>query len=174
MTTGADVRAITALEDWHNALCVYRTEAMESLSAIALEIRRAYDWIDGEAQSWKSESREAEEEVYRAKVELARRETPDFNGRIPDTTVQEENLARAKARYGFAEDQIEVCKSWSRKLPKLIGESYESQARRLGNFLEIELASAIAQLNNQINSLHAYAAIKPVEVAKPSLPGDSL
>jgi hypothetical protein len=98
---------------------------------------------------------------------LFRRKTPDFSGRIPDTSVQEENLARAKARLRFAEDQVEVCRKWAAKLPKMINEEYDGPSRRLGDFLEAELPAAIAHLNARILSLHKYTEVKPTEVAPP-------
>ena len=163
MSPGADVQAIEALEDWHNALCLFRDEALDALSSIALEVRRAFDWIEDEAKAWHRETREADEEVVRAKAELAHRKTRDFSGRIPDTSVQEENLARAKARLRFAEDQMEVCRKWAARLPKMVSEEYEGTARRLGTFLDTDLPAAIARLNSRIESLHRYTAVKPVE-----------
>jgi hypothetical protein len=167
MTPGADVQAIDALQDWHNALCVFRTEATESLSSIAMEIRRAFDWIEDEERAWKQELRQAEEDLVRAKAELAQRRTPDYSGRIPDTSVQEENLARAKSRARFAEDQIDVCRKWTQKLPKMISEEYEGTARRLSNFLDSDLASAIAKLSVRIDRLHAYTGVQPANAPAP-------
>jgi len=166
---GADVHAIDALEDWHNALCLFREEATESLSSVALEIRRAFDWIDEEGKGWQGEVRDAQEAVVRAKAELAQRKTPDYSGRIPDASVQEENLARAKARLRFAEDQVEVCRKWALRLPKMISEEYDGRSRRLNNFLEADLPTAIAHLNTRIQSLHAYTQVKPTE-ANPASP----
>lgn len=161
MNPGADVHAIDALQDWHNALCVFRTEATESLSSIALEIRRAYDWVDEQTQYWKAEVRDAEDDLFRAKAELAQRKTPDYSGRVPDTSVQEENLARAKRRMEYAQDQIEVCRKWALRLPKMISEEYEGAARRMTNFIEMDLAGAIEQLNSRIDRLHAYMDVQP-------------
>jgi len=45
MTPGADVQAIDALQDWHNALCLFRDEALDALGSIGMEVRRAFDWI---------------------------------------------------------------------------------------------------------------------------------
>jgi len=163
MGPGADVQAIDALEDWHNALCLFRDEALESLNSIALETRRAFDWIDEEAKAWHREAREAEEDIVRAKAELNQRKTPDFSGRIPDTSLQEENLARAKARLRNAEEQMDVCRHWAARLPKMVSEEYEGTARRLGTFLDIDLPAAIAQLNARIQSLHRYTEVKPVD-----------
>ena len=134
-----------------------------------MEIRRAFDWIADEGKAWHREAREAEEDVVRAKSELSQRKTPDYSGRIPDTSVQEENLARAKARLRHAEDQVDVCRKWSLRLPKLINEEYDGSSRRLANFIEIDLVNSIAELNSRIDRLHAYTDIKPVAApeAKP-------
>ena len=37
MNPGADVHAIDALEDWHNALCLFRDESLEALNSIPLD-----------------------------------------------------------------------------------------------------------------------------------------
>ena len=163
MGPGADVQAIDALEDWHNALCLFRDEAADALSSIAMEVRRAFDWIEEEGKAWQREAKEAEDDVVRAKAELAQRKTKDFTGRYPDTSVQEENLARARARLRFAEDQIEVCRKWAVKLPKMVSEEYEGTARRFGTFLEMDLPAAVAHLNARIESLHRYTEVKPAE-----------
>src|SRR5215216_5953581 len=170
MGPGADVQAIEALEDWHNALCLFREEALDALSSIALEVRRAFDWIEEEAKAWHREAREADEDIVRAKAELAHRKARDFSGRIPDTSVQEENLARAKARLRFAEDQIEVCRHWATKLPKMISEEYEGTARRVGNFLDLDLPAALARLNSRIEALHRYTDVKPAEPTPEAAP----
>ncbi|HVK08212.1 MAG TPA: hypothetical protein VM597_05480 [Gemmataceae bacterium] len=168
MTPGADVQAIDALQDWHNALCVHRVEALEALSSIAMEIRRAFDWIDEEEKAWRREARAAEDDVVRAKAELNQRRNPNYADRVPDTSVQEKELARAKARLQHAEDQIDVCRKWAVRLPKMISEEYDGAGRRLMNFLDVELATAIADLGARIDRLHAYLAVTPGTVAPPA------
>jgi hypothetical protein len=170
MGPGADVQAIEALEDWHNALCLFRDEVLDALSSISLEVRRAFDWVEEEAKAWHREAREAQEDIVRAKAELAHRKTRDFSGRIPDTSVQEENLARAKARLRFAEDQIEVCRHWVTKLPKMVSEEYEGTARRVGTFLDLDLPAALARLNSRIEALHRYTDVKPAEQSPEAAP----
>lgn len=170
MSPGADVKAIDALQDWHNALCVFRGEATESLNSITLEIRRAFDWIDEQAKSWHREAREADEDVVQAKAELNQRKTPNYDGRIPDTSVQERNLARAKARKEFAEEQVDVCRKWAMRLPKMVSEEYEATARRLENFLEADLPVAIAHLNGRIESLHNYVQVQAERAAPETTP----
>jgi hypothetical protein len=163
MNPGADVQAIDALQDWHNALVLFRDESLDALGSINLEVRRAFDWIAEEGKAWHREVREAEENVVRAKAELAQRKMPDFAGRLPDTSVQEKALARARARLQHAEDQVDVCRKWMVRLPKLVNEEYEGPSRRLGNLLEAELPVAIAHLEGRIEALHRYTELKPVE-----------
>lgn len=161
MEPGADVRAVESLQDWHGQLSRFRSEAMEALSMLRLEIRKAYDWIDDTAHDWKFEIRDAEEEVVQRKAELAQRETPNFDGRIPDTTVQEKNLARAKARLEYAHNQVEICRRWAGKLPKMISEEYDATSRQLSNMLELEVPNALAHLMEQIVALERYLNMKP-------------
>ena len=171
MNPGADVQAIDALQDWHNAVVLFREEALDALSSINMEVRRAFDWVDEEGKAWKQEARLAEQEVVQAKAELNRKKTPNFDGRIPDTSVEEENLARAKSRLRFAEDQIDVCRKWAVKLPKMVSEEYEGPARRLGNCLEADLPVAIAHLAARIEALHRYTAVAPAAAPpKPAAP----
>ncbi len=162
MNPGADVQAIDALQDWHNALCLFRDEALDALGSIGMEVRRAFDWIDEERKAWQHEAREAETAVVQAKAELNQRKTPNFDGRIPDTSVHERALARAKARLEHAEEQVEVCRKWAARLPKLVSEEYEGPARRLNTFLETDLPAAIAHLAARIEALHRYTQVQPV------------
>ena len=103
MAAGADVRSIPALRDWLAAVATYREEAAEAVSGINQEIRRGFAWIEEQMTLWQRAVRDCEEEVTQAKAELAARRFPGFDGRMPDTTVQERNLRRAQARLEYAE-----------------------------------------------------------------------
>ncbi len=165
MTGPAAVDSITLLEEWHAAVCVFRTEAVEALASVALEIQRADLWLDEQLRGWQRAARDAEEDIVRYKAELANRRTPDYSGRIPDCSEQEENLRRAKGRLENARDQIEVVRRWYTKMPKLIEEAYSSSARHLANFLEGDLPRALALLKERIRSLDAYVNLRPEQMA---------
>jgi hypothetical protein len=160
MTGGADVQSLEALIDWHAALCVFRTDALEALASVALEIQRADAWLDDRLRDWQREARDAEQEVVRYKAELANRKLPDFSGRIPDCSVQEENLRLAVRRLEHARERIETVRKWYQRLPKMIQEVYDGPARHLSNFLEAELPRGIALLKNRIGSLEAYLNVR--------------
>jgi hypothetical protein len=168
MADGADVRSIDAVRDWHAALTAYGANLSEALAGVELEIRRSYDWLHDQLAAWRRVVRDCEEEVVRAKAELAARKFPDWSGREPDTTVQEKALRAAKARLEHAEGQVERVRSWIARLPKLVEEAYTGAARRLASFLEAELPKGLAALDRRIAALESYAGLRPDYAPGPS------
>jgi hypothetical protein len=167
----ADVRSIAAVADWRTDLTNYHDMLAEAMSGINLELRRAYEWLDEQGARWKRAVRECEEEVVRAKAELAQRKFPTWDGREPDCTVQEKNLRLAKARLEHAHDQVEACRRWSGRLPKLIDELYTGPSRRLITMLELDVPNALAELGRRIASLESYAGLRPDYAPVPSTLG---
>jgi hypothetical protein len=161
MSPGAGVDAIAVLRDWHAALAVFRSEAQEALTAVAMDLHRATDWLAGQQHFWKHRIRTAEDEITRARAELTTRRYADFSGHDLDTTVQEENLRMAKNNLRDAEDQLERVRHWMRQLPGAIEDAYEGPARKLSFFLDIELERAMALLARQLDALDQYAAGPP-------------
>lgn len=157
---GADVRSIPALRDWLAALAVYQADLGDALAGVSLEIRRAHDWVSEQSDLWQRAVRECDQEVVQAKAELAARRFPGFDGRMPDTTVQERNLRRAEGRHEHAENKVRACRAWLGKLPKLVEEIYTGRGHKLRLFLETDVARALATLSNQVESLERYAELK--------------
>jgi hypothetical protein len=168
MAGPAAVNSIDLLQEWHSALCVFRAEALEALASIALEIQRTEFWLDEKLRGWQREARDAEELVVRCKAELSTRSYPDLSGRVPDCSLQEDNLRRAKDRLDNAREQIEIVGRWSTKMPKLVEEASSGPRRHLMNFLEGELPRALAQLTERIRSLDAYVNLRPEQVGAPA------
>jgi len=167
MNGSASVNSLEALRDWYAALCVFRTEALESLTSISLEIQRVDTWLDEQLRSWQQAARDAEEDVVRYKAELVNRRHVNFAGRVPDCTVQEENLQNAESQLQYTRDQIEVVRRWFHLMPKMIDEEYTGPARRLINLLEGDLPRGLAMLKGQIASLEAYLNIRAEQVPQP-------
>jgi hypothetical protein len=156
----ADVRSIAALHDWHAALTGYGESLAESLAGIELELRRGFDWLDEQLGRWQRAVRDGYEEVVQAKAELSARKFTGWDGREPDSTVQERNLRRAKARLEYAEDQVVKVRGWIARLPKLIDELYRGPANRLTGCLEAELPRGLAALGRKIETLETYAGLR--------------
>jgi hypothetical protein len=160
MDPGADVREISALRDWLAALATYRVDAQNALAGIEMELRRGYDWIEEQGGLWARAVRDCEEDVVQAKADLAARKFETFDGKMPDTTVQERALRRAEARLDHAREQVTTCKRWLTKLPKMVDEAYTGPARRLAGVLEADLPVGLADLDRRIAALEQYAELK--------------
>ena len=169
MADSADVRSIDALREWHATLTAYGENLAEALAGVEMEIRRGFDWLHDQLALWQRAVRQCEQEVVQAKAELAARKFPDWSGREPDTTVQEKALREAKARLEHAEDQVQKVRSWIARLPKAVDEVYSGPARRLGNFLEVELPRGLAVLDRRIAALESYAGLRPDYAPGPNL-----
>jgi hypothetical protein len=168
MAAGADVASIPALRDWLAALAVYNSETSEALAGINMEIRRGMEWVHEQLSLWQRAVRECEEELVQAKAELAAKKFPGWDGRMPDTTVEERNLRRAKARLEHAEEKVQKCRQWIGRLPKLIEEAYTAAGHKLQLFLDSDLARGIALLERRLDTLERYAGLRTDYGAAPS------
>jgi hypothetical protein len=157
----ADVRSIPAVIDWRADLTNYGDSLDEAMAGVDLEIRRAFDWLEEQLSCWKQAIRDCEEDVTRAKAELAQRKFPNWDGRDPDCTVQERNLRQAKARLEHAEEKVETCRRWIARLPKMIDEMFTGPSRRLKSMLEADLPVALTELGRRVASLESYAGLRP-------------
>ena len=168
MSPGADVRSIDGLREWIAAAQVFGHDAGEALGGTQMEIRRAFDWIAEQGHLWERACRAGEQEVAQAKAELAARRFPNFDGKMPDTTVQERNLRRAEDRLEHAREQVLKCRSWAGRLPKIVEESFTGRGRRLQNFLEGELPRTLGQLARRVEALERYADLRTDYTSAPS------
>jgi hypothetical protein len=168
MTPGADVRAIDALRDWLAALATYRCDAAEALSGIRVEISRGLEWVSEQLHLWQRAIRVCEDEVVQAKAELAAKRFPNFDGRMPDTTVEERNLRRAQAKLDHAQDQVRVCRKWLGQLPKLVDEMFNGPANKLANLLDAQVARGSAQLERRVEALERYTEQRTDYAASPA------
>src|SRR5262249_52896272 len=92
MNPGAGVTSLDVLNDWYSALAVYREEAQNALTSLALSLQHAAAWLHEQEDFWRRQIRVCEEEVTEAKAALANRKYVDFSGDTPDCTVQEDDL----------------------------------------------------------------------------------
>ncbi len=157
----ADVRSIAAVIDWRADLTNYGDLLAEAMAGVDLEIRRAADWLEEQLALWKKAIRDCEEDVVRAKAELAQRKFPTWDGREPDCTVQEKALRLARARLEHAQEKVETVRRWIGRLPKMIDEMFTGSSRRLKSMLEADVPNALAELGRRIASLESYAGLRP-------------
>src|SRR2546426_9779131 len=133
----ANVTALQALVELKLALCNFAAQAKEALSSLAMEIRRALDWLDDQHKHWQAAVKEAEDEVFQAKQELARKKMMRIGDRPPDATEQEQALKKAQFRSQHAEEKLEATRRWLRQLPEAILD-YEAPTRQFQAILEAD------------------------------------
>ncbi|MCS7022335.1 MAG: hypothetical protein NZ703_07950 [Gemmataceae bacterium] len=156
MAESAEVLSVGAIEQWRAALSSYGETLTDALAGVELELRRVHDWLEEQLIYWKRMVRQREEEVVRAKAELAQRQFPGWDGRVPDCTVQRKNLQRAQARLDHARAQVECVRRWQMRFPKIVEETYRGAAHRLQRLLESTIPAALDDLDRRLRALEAY------------------
>ena len=156
----AQVHSLKRLADFQAALQTFADRGKDAMSSNAMEIRRSLDWLNSQLQMWTAEIRRAEELVFVAKSELARKKMMRISDRPPDTTEQEKQLRKAQARLAHAEAKRDNTKTWLRQFPDAV-EEYEGLARPFQDSLEHDLAKMVGFLEQKIAALEAYQQINP-------------
>jgi hypothetical protein len=167
MSQSARVSSIEAVKAFKEALCTFSVDAQGALCAADMEIRRTIDGLQVRLQYWQREVRERQEEVTRAKTALVQRRWGHTEGRGPGTTEQEIALRKAQQRLKEAEAKVETVKRWQLQLPQAIHE-YEGPARQLAGWLDADLRTVVAILDQRIAALEAYVALTPLSPADPA------
>ena len=120
------------------------------------------DYLSDQVTFWRAAIRTSEEEVFQAKQELAQRKYVGYDGREPDTSVQEQNLKHAQAKLTYAETKVETVRAWQRKLVHAVSETYDGPARQFSATLETDVPRGLALLERKLAALDAYLNIAPV------------
>ena len=156
----AHVNSLQRLADFQAALQTFADRGKDAMSSNGMEIRRSLDWLNSQLQMWKAEIRHAEELVFVAKNELARKKMMRISDRPPDTTEQEKQLRKAQARLAHAEEKRDNTKTWLRQFPDAV-EEYQGQARPFQDSLEHDLVKMVSFLEQKIAALEAYQQMNP-------------
>jgi hypothetical protein len=160
MKPPARVTSLDLIRDFRAALATFKADGQDALTAIALDVRRAFDWLTDRRQFWVRTVRECQDEVTHAKAELARKQVLLPGERQPDTTQEIKALRRAQARLTHAEEQVEKCRRWEPALRRAADE-YEGPARQLAGLLEADVPKALNLLERLAMTLDEYVAIAP-------------
>jgi hypothetical protein len=160
MGPSANVTSIAALGEFRAYLGEFIEAAKDALYANDMEIQRAFAWLDEQARHWQKQLRVRQEEFEVAKRNLKQRQLMKTEGRIPDTTEQEQALELATRRLREAEEKLANCRRWSRQLRREADE-YLGPARLLSSIVEVDLAKASALLGQKVEALEAYVGMAP-------------
>jgi hypothetical protein len=160
MRPPARVTSLDLIRDFRAALALFKADGQDALTAVALDVRRAFDWLTERRQFWVRAVRECQDEVTHAKADLARKQVLHPGDRQPDCTQEIKALRKAQARLEHAEDKVEKCRRWEPALRRAADE-YEGPARQLGSLLEGDLPKVLSLLERLVTVLEEYVAIAP-------------
>lgn len=158
MSSSAHVQSLAALADFRAAMIQFRTDAQDALASLAMDVRRAGDWLAEQRTFWERAARECYDDVVHAKAELVRRQMVPSGDRVPDTSQQEEDLQRAQSRLRHTEEKVAACRKWVTILQRAV-EEFEGPVRRLGGRVEVDLLKSAAALERLLAQLEAYVQL---------------
>jgi hypothetical protein len=154
----AQLHSLERLLDFQSALATYAQHAKEALASIEMDIRRTMQWLEDQHGMWHAEVRRAEEELFKAKQELARRRLMRQGDRPADTTEQEIALAKAQQKLAYVEEKLKACQRWLRQMPQAI-EEYQGFGINYQSILETDVPRMHAFLNRKMDLLEAYMQV---------------
>ncbi len=154
----AKVHSLERLEHFKAAVHIFIDKAKSAMSGNTLSIRRSHDWLNQQMIAWKAEIIRAEDDVFHAKRELARRKMLRVGDRPIDTTEQEKDLRRAQRRVAHAEEKRDNTTSWLMRLPDAV-EEYDGKARPFQDALETDMVKAVVFLEQKLAALEEYQRI---------------
>src|SRR5262245_42716248 len=166
MRPPARVTSIDLLRDWQAALATFRTDALDALTTAALDVRRSFDWLEGQRRAWGRAVRERYDDVTQAKAALTRKQWVLPGQRQPDITEEMKALRLAQRRLAEAEEKVAVTQRWSPTLQRAV-EEYEGPIRRLADLLEGDLPKAGSLIERLVADLEAYVALNAGVVQPP-------
>lgn len=155
MNPTAHVTSVQGMADFQAALMTFTEKAKEALSTVDLELRRLLDWLGAQAKHWQTEIRLAENAVFEAKNNLARKKMMRIGDRKQDTTDEEKALRRAQAWLEHSEEKLAKTRHWQRAFPDAMLD-YQGPARQLQFMLDAQVPQMNAFLNQKMDALEKY------------------
>ena len=153
MAETAQITSVAALEAFRAKLIVYLGQARPALEEVSGEVARTRQWLlDDRGRYWEGELRrrnrrleEAREELFSAKLSSLQESSP-----MHHLAVQ-----RAQRAVQEAEEKLKIIKKWDRDLENGTAPLMK-QVEQLHGYLHVEMARAVAQLDQMLKALDAY------------------
>jgi hypothetical protein len=154
----ARVDSVDALKKFRAKLCKFAELVGIALDEAETDVQRAEQWITHEQSAyWKRQVQRRSELYTRAKSALTRKKLQKTALGGKASCVEEEKaLAAAQRQLDEAKQKAENTRRWSRKFHE---ETFAHQAMVHGLSLAVstEVPTALAQLDNMIEAIEAYA-----------------
>jgi len=152
----ANVTSLDAVRGFRAVLVRFAADVEAAIVALELEARRPVEWVESDrSRYWPQQVRKASESVSEARLALERCEVRISSDDPKYCYDERKALERAKRRLQLAEEKTQAVRRWRMQLHKEF-EEFQMQLARLKQYLEIDLAKAIAALDRIIAALDRY------------------
>jgi len=158
MSTQAQITSVEAIEAFRADLVVYLAAMKPVLDEVASEVLHTRAWLQDDRQRfWQQELRARSRRLEDAKQEL-------FNASISRlgeaTSFQQMAVQRAQRDLRAVEEKLAAVKKWDRDLDNRTAPLVK-QMEQLQGFLTVEMARAVAYLDQALTALAAYQSVMP-------------
>ena len=160
MSDRAWVESVEALKGFRAALCKFAEAVKVGLDEAEADVQRTHFWLKQDQYNhWKRQLQKRTERHAQAKSALSRKKmmkTP-LGGRY--SCVEEEKaLAAAKRQLEEAREKLANVRRWQRLLDEE-SFTYQGVTQGMRAAIELDVPNALAQLDNMITALEAYAGV---------------
>lgn len=163
MSDTARVGSIEAIKEFRVRLVKFAEICGAVLADSEGEVSRTIRWVETEQQTfWTGQIRKRAVDLARAEENLRNKTLyKQFDGTRQSAVDEQKAVDKAKVRMREANEKLEACKKWSKRLEK---ESFvfRGAVQRFSTILSSEVPNAASDLTNMILALDAYAAMHPV------------
>lgn len=158
MAERAKITSVEALEAFRNVLVVYVDKARRTLDEVSDEVRRTRTWVETDRQvHWVGE-------VKRRTRMLEMKQQELFSARIgtlsEPTQGHQQAVRRARQALDEATGKLDRVRRWARDFENRVG-PLARHVDKLRHTLTVDMAKAVAQLEQSLESLHRYAETHP-------------
>jgi hypothetical protein len=158
MATQAQITSVEAIEAFRADLIVYLAAMRPALEEITSEVVHTRMWLqDDRRRFWEQQFRAGSRKLEDARQELFTASMSQFG---EGTSLQQMAVQRALRNLHAVEEKMTVIKKWGRDLDDKSGPPVK-QIEQLHGFLTVEMAKAVAYLDQVLKALEAYKSVAP-------------
>lgn len=169
MPSPAQVHSVDAIEFFRARLAKYELQVQSALETLTSELKRASEWLEHDRPSfWKQQTKQAENVVHQAKLDLERCLIFPIAGEQPACREERAVLKKAQVRVEYCREKSERVKHWNRHMQHEMFE-YEGRLGQLRRILETELPAARAKLQQIVRRLDAYQIERAPQSLEPEV-----
>lgn len=168
MNQQAKVNSVVMLKELRSSLAKFAETASVALDEVSSDIQRTLSWLhEDRRRHWTNQVRLRRERYVQAKLALKRRGIFDFalTGTHTSALDEKKALAIAERQLREAERRLARTRSWILQIEKELSD-YRAAMQGLSGAIDMDIPNARARLEKMVESLEAYVALAPPEMAR--------